>query len=290
MKSFLRYISLVMVILGAFLLVTLYPYGNSAFAVPFAITENKITDSKFLCEGTPVDVSLTMIMDSYGAETIGGELRKQIFGTCKWEYNIVPIYVGDETYYVGIKLSQEDFLKANSIIENTNQYHHGEDVVLEQTFEADGILLSMDEELYGYMKEWFAEMSWLSEDEASQYVLPLVIEPIDGGRVKMGIYVAVGLIAAGIIFFIVTLFFGLKYKKRLKEFRKCQGVIVSEYRGKRVAIPVKELADVDMAMWKGNEEKAKKILIKTYKATKEEADDIVKRWTLLTSTEAISEE
>lgn len=290
MKSFLRYVSFVMLVVGVFLLVTLYPYWNSAFSVPFVMDENKFVNSNFLCEGTPVDACLTMIMDSFASETVGGELRKQILGTSKSEYNIVPVFVGDETYYVGIKLSEDELVKAKSVIENTNQYHYGEEVVLEQSYEVEGTLISMEEELYGYMKEWFLEMGWLLEDEISQYVLPLVIEPVDANAVEKGTYVAVGLIAAGIICFVVTFFFDIKYRKRAKVLRKCKGVITSEYRGKQVTIPVKELIDVDKAMWKGNKEKARGLLIKSHKATKEEADDIVNRWILLTSPEEIREE
>lgn len=289
MKSFLRYVSFVMAAAGVLLLVALYPYLNSAFSVSLPIKENEFISSSFLNEGTPVNANLTMIMDSFATETIGGKLREPILGTSKYEYNIVPVFVNDETYYVGIKLSEEQFAKAGNVIENTDKYHYGEEVAFEQFFDVEGIFISMDEELYGYMKEWFTEMGWLTEEEISQYVLPLVIETVDADMVENGTYVAVGLIVAGIICFVITFFFDIKYRKRAKVLRKCTGIIESERNGKPISIPVNELDDVDRAMWKGNKDKAGKILIKSYKATKEEADDIVNRWISLTSPEEIKE-
>lgn len=289
MKSFLRYTSFVIAAVGVLLLMALYPYLNSAFSVPFPIKENEFISSSFLDEGIPVNANLSMIMDSFATETIGGKLREPIFGTNKYEYNIVPVFVDDKTYYVGIKLSEEQFAKAASVIENTDKYHYGEEVAFEQFFDVEGIFISMDEELYGYMKEWFVEMGWLSEEEIGQYVLPLVIEPVDANMVESATYMAVALVVAGIICFVITFFFDIKYRKRAKVLRKCTGIIESELRGKPISIPVKELDDVDKAMWKGNKEKARKILIKSYKATEEEADDIVNRWILLTSPEEIKE-
>ncbi len=274
-----------MVAAGVILMSAVFPYRNSAFSVPFVMKNNEFLSEKFLCKGTAVDAELVMIMDSFASENVSGVVRQKILGADKYEYNIVPVFVGDETYYVGIKLTRNLFLQAENVIKATSSYHYGEEVIFDDSFEVEGTLLSMDEELYGYMSGWFAEMDWLSEEEIGKYVLSVVIEPVEPEMVRIGAYLAIGLIMVGAVCIIVTFFIDVKYVRRARVLRKCHGVIESERRGKPISIPVKELDDVDMAMWKGQKEKARKILIKSYKATEQEADDIINRWVELTSPE-----
>ncbi len=278
-----------MVAAGVILVIAVFPHRNSAFSVPFVMKDNEFLSEKFLCQQTAVDVKLKMIMDSFASEKVSGVVRQKVLGATSYEYNIVPVFVGDETYYVGIKLTSDEFSKAGNIIEATTQYHYGEDVALDEIFEVTGTLIAMDDEIFAHMKTWFVEMDWLSKDEIDKYVLPIVIEPVDTSKVKAGTYIAIALIVIGAVCIIVTFFIDAKYRPRVKVLRKCTGVIESERRGKSISIPVKEMDDVDLAMWKGQKEKAEKILIKSYKATKEEAEDIINRWVELTSSEEMQD-
>lgn len=286
LKSFLRYAGFLIALVGIFLFVTLYPHWNSAFSVPFRVNANEFPNRNFLREGTAIDAELTMIMDSFASETVESRSRLNVLGTTRYEYNIVPVFIGDDTYFVGIRLSETQLKDARVVIDNTENFLRGNDVVFDKSFDRTATIVSMENELYEYMKDWFVEIEWFAtENEINQYVLPLVIEMAEKDSVKNGIFVALGLIVTGVAVFIITFFMDGKYRRRAKALRKCDGIIESNCFGMQISIPVKELDDVDKAMWKGNRDKARKILIKTYKATEDEADDIVNRWVELTTSE-----
>lgn len=289
MKTFFRRIALVLMIVGGILFYTMMPHWNSAFGEAVKVLDNEISDKTILTKGTALDMELFLIMESFCGETVQTTRNGAVTSTSEYEYVTVPFIVGEETYYLGMKLSETQYKRASKVINDTMDYLYGEDVDFANTFVQTASIVKMDEEAYGYFQDWFIEMDWFeSQAEIEKYVLPLLIDTVDPDYARNALIASIVLFVCGVVIVGLTFVAGMKYAKRAKILAKCEGSIVTSRHTTELTFPVKNLDDVDKAVWKGDFEKAKKLLVKSYWATEEEAADYVARWAELTSSEELN--
>lgn len=159
--------------------VLIFMYGGSAltkmaFSQPVDIYQDTLTDASRLKRGFAIKTELPALLECFGSQTstqTNTYDNSTLIGDVVYYY-IMPITVGEEIYYVALETSSKndnyDMLKELS--RSTMTLTDAEPVPVPIT----GGLLTLDDELYKYMKQWFEETGWF-EDKADieKYVLPL---------------------------------------------------------------------------------------------------------------------
>ena len=159
------------------ILVLILMYGGSAltkmaFSQPVDIYQDALTDASRLKRGFAIKTELPVLLECFGSATSTQTNTydgSTLIGDAVYYY-IMPVTVGEEIYYVALETSSKndnyDMLKELS--HNTMALADAEPVPI------TGGLLTLDDELYKYMKQWFEETG-LFEDKADieKYVLPL---------------------------------------------------------------------------------------------------------------------
>lgn len=190
------------------ILVLILMYGGSAltkmaFSRPVDIYQGALTDASRLKRGFAIQTELPVLMECFGSQTstqTNTYDNSTLIGDAVYYY-IMPITVGEEIYYVALETSAKndnyDMLKELS--HSTMASGDAEPVPI------TGGLLTLDDELYEYMKQWFEETEWF-EDKADieKYVLPLKFseENYTSNRIVFFVELTIAIaLLAGIILF-----------------------------------------------------------------------------------------
>ena len=181
-----------------------------AFSEPADIYEDALTDAGRLKRGFAIETELPFLMECFGTETqtqTNGYDNSTLIGDATYYY-IMPIWVGEETYYVALETSSKndnyDMLKELSKSTMDWIYMESEEVDAAPVHITGG-LVTLDDELYKYMKQWFAEAGWFADEaDIEKYVLPLSFSEENYTSLKIVFFVqlaiAVALLGAIIIF------------------------------------------------------------------------------------------
>ncbi len=187
-----------------------------AFSEPVDIYEDVITDEGLLKRGLAIETELPLLMECFGSKTTtqtNGYDNSTLVGDAIYYY-IMPIGVGEETYYVALETSSKndnyDMLKKLS--QSTMDWYYMESEEIDAApVHITGGLMSLDDELYKYMKQWFKEVEWF-EDEADieKYVLQLSFCEKNFVSQKITFFVE---LAIAVALFIAIIILSLKGKK-----------------------------------------------------------------------------
>lgn len=201
--------------IGILVVLLILMYGGSAltkmaFSEPADIYEDALTDAGRLKRGFAIETELPFLMECFGTETqtqTNGYDNSTLIGDATYYY-IMPIWVGEETYYVALETSSKndnyDMLKELSKSTMDWIYMESEEVDAAPVHITGG-LVTLDDELYKYMKQWFAEAGWFADEaDIEKYVLPLSFSEENYTSLKIVFFVqlaiAVALLGAIIIF------------------------------------------------------------------------------------------
>lgn len=201
--------------IGILVVLLILMYGGSAltkmaFSEPADIYEDALTDAGRLKRGFAIETELPFLMECFGTETqtqTNGYDNSTLIGDATYYY-IMPIWVGEETYYVALETSSKndnyDMLKELSKSTMDWIYMESEEVDAAPVHITGG-LVTLDDELYKYMKQWFAETGWFADEaDIEKYVLPLSFSEENYTSLKIVFFVqlaiAVALLGAIIIF------------------------------------------------------------------------------------------
>ncbi len=281
MKNFLLKCGAVFLLIGGlFLFMNRYSY-ISMFNDPVDIQDEGVADADEIKGGMAVDGEIYLIVDCFGQEEV---TQKSRYGstTSKNTYNyyIVPVFVGEEdTYYVALKVNTKDSERytCDGIVDETLAWLMGESSsVGEKYLDFTGCLSKLDKEKYGYMKDWFKETGFItSSSDIDKYVLPYVLEPYKRNNVKVMMIVFVSVFFGGLVMVIMGVLWDRKYAARRKALKNLQGKVITV---NGVNLNVSGMEDVDILIWKGKYDKAKKLLTKGYRANPMEAQMIIEGW------------
>ena len=207
--------------IGILVVLLILMYGGSAltrmaFSEPADIYEDVLTDVGRLRRGFAIETELPFLMECFGSATstqTNGYDNSTLIGDATYYY-IMPVWVGEETYYVALETSAKndnyDMLKELSRSTMDWIYMESEEINASPVHITGG-LVTLDDELYKYMKQWFEETGWF-EDEADveKYVLPLSFSEENFTSLKIVFFVELAIAAALLVAIIV---FSLKEKK-----------------------------------------------------------------------------
>jgi len=235
--------------------------------------------------GMAIETDMYLLMESFGSVTSTTKTNGRVSSTNKSYYYILPVFVGDEdTYYVAFKVSEDskDLSKYNEIVDDTMAYLYGEQSTCgNYSIKISGGLHKLDKEGYEYMKDWFKDTEFFENDsDIDKYVLPYEFEELDSGFVKVIVCVCIGFVVLGVIFITIDISANKKDKK-INAGLYALGDKTVAING--VEYYVAKMSDVNTLIYKGKNDKAKKVLMKTYKASDLEAQNIVDNWQSITS-------
>ncbi len=122
-------------------------------------------------------------------------------------YYVVPVFVGEDEYYICAKVEKSERSTYNRITDDTWEYLYDETGELDLgnvTANFEGTIKELDGELYDYMLEYFREAEWFeNETELRSHVLQLYLEPMDLESCVGEIIVLVILLVLAVLFWIL---------------------------------------------------------------------------------------
>lgn len=190
-----------------FSVVILYAHGLTGVAAlrgPVDLYAQE-TDINQLSKLTPVEAEIYMVLDYFLEETTTRTRDDQVSSIDKDYYYIIPAFSGEETYFIGLKVTAKNKKTYEEIADITYSYLMGEsDEIGGTTDLVKGCLRDMDFETYGYFKDWFKDSEWYADEkELEKYVLPLYLEPVNLTNSRV-MFIAAGIgLVVGILFAIL---------------------------------------------------------------------------------------
>lgn len=270
MKQFLRIIGLFFVFVAIIGLFAVREDIPIVFSEPVDIYEDVPENFDNI---KAVETEISMLLDKFVEEE---RITKNDSGAITSRdydyYYILPVFTKNETYYAAVKVDSEDSATYKRIVDITWEYINGErEFVGSRTVDFQGGFVKMDDELYEYFEDWFRDEQYFeNESDIDKYLLPLVLIPVNYERVRVMIYVFVGMLVFGVLFFIL----GMIPKK--KRNTKAPGSSTIMING--INYPSANLLDVNKYVEQGKKVKAIKELRDITNLDLAAAKDIVDNW------------
>lgn len=190
---------------------------KSAFTGTYDIYDVDASDIKV---GDGIKTDIYAVLDTFGTleTTTKNSKTGNVTGKTYHYYYIIPVFEGDDTYYMAVKVSRDDKMEFDRIADDTWSYLvDDKDSFTDDEFAATGNIQKLDGEGYEYMVEWFEDMGWFDSsdrDDFEEYLLPICLEIKDLKSASMMVYVDIGLIVLGIL--IIVIYFVRKTNRKKK--------------------------------------------------------------------------
>lgn len=166
-----------------------------------------------------LEADIYAALDCFATETTTTKRNGATTSTSKDYYYIIPAFDGDDTYYIGVKVPSKNYNSYDKIADLTWAWLAGETSDYgDVTVHAEGCLKKMDDELYGYMVEWFEEAQWFASDaEIDQYVLAVCLEPVSFHSTRIVVLISVVVLILGIAAFVLGIRSDREHNRKVKE-------------------------------------------------------------------------
>lgn len=210
-------IAVVLIAFGVMFLIAGKENIRSAFTSTYDIYDVDAGDIKI---GDGVKTSIYAVLDTFGTlETTTKNSSTGNVTNKKYDYYyIIPVFDGDETLYMSVKVSSDDKKAFDRIVDDTWSYLTGEsDYFTDKEFAAEGNIQKLDDEGYEYMVEWFEDTEWfdtMDRDEIEEYLLPICLELKNLKTTSIMVYAGFGVVFVGIL--IIVLHFVIKSNRKKK--------------------------------------------------------------------------
>lgn len=155
-----------------------------------------------------VESDLDIIISSFLEETVTHKKNGATTGVDKYNYYSVPVFVGDECYYVGLKVATDNAKigQINSVVKETMAYlTDTQDTYGNAVLRFRGGVHKMKSDIHNDMKSWFKEVGFFESDaDLEKYILPYQLEIVDSFQRLRTVYsVCVGLMILGIVLVVI---------------------------------------------------------------------------------------
>lgn len=220
MKDFLRTIGIMALIFGGMLL---YSIGFDAIAAigPTYDLYAEDTDYLKLKKTDHINVEIDASLGCFVQETTTHKKNGAVTGTSKKYYYAIPVYSGEETYWIGLEVKASEKNKMEQIVDETYAYLMGEDEYYGYTYmEKEGHFRKLPEKKYKYMVEYFEELEWFeSQEDLEKYLLPVYFDNFAFSTRSYTVLLIVGicLVLFGIIDIVLIIKSNMKDSKKRKE-------------------------------------------------------------------------
>ncbi|MBR6627392.1 MAG: hypothetical protein IKL04_05365 [Lachnospiraceae bacterium] len=287
MRKFWLKVALVMVLGGGLVFFLLRIDYRVAISEPVDINaEGYLTDVSQLQKGMAVDTHIDKLVGPIMTETITRKSRL-MKSTRVYHHYAMPVFVGDEVYYLAYKVNDEDTFAKNAvdkIASVTMKYLYGEtDYYGTHSLSISGGIVEADSGIRQDLVKGLTD-SGMFETEviASKYVLDLSLEKMSRDNVRKVLYGNLAALALGILILIILLFstfFGReKYSKRKKQLEALGNKTIT-INGRDYVV---RSMTIDKMIWDDKIPQAKRELMTKYMATEEEAARIIENWRFIT--------
>lgn len=265
-------------IFGIVFLVILWTDIRIVLSDPIDLCSGQITNVKQIHSGVAVETEMDSLLDGFmTVETTHKNRSGQVTGKDYDNYYIMPVLVGSETYYIAFCVDQEDAWKYQSLLGRVT----GSYFTSGREIELSGGLYKLKKKYYNYMVDWFEETDFFANDaDIEKYVLPVVLKPIVIKNVKIMVMVDIIAIALGIIFLSIGILGGKSIAQRDQAISGLgtRSITINGF-NYRVA----DMGSINQLILNGEIDKARKKLMKTYKASEMEANQIIANWGQITA-------
>lgn len=287
MKEFCKKAGIFLLIFGVIFLFVFKTNFQIMFNEPIDIFEDAVDSEEDLKVGMAINTDMYLLMESFASKDTTNKGRNgRVTGTRTDYYYILPVFVGEEdTYYVAFKVNENDanLSKYNQIVNDTMAYLYMEqDTCGNYSTWINGGLHKLESEGYEYMKDWFRETEFFeSESDIEKYVLPLCFEKQSDGAIRGVFIFSVVSVILGIVLIIVSTRVGKKYNARHEYLQGLYGKTVTI---NNIPYEIANMEELDKLLMDGKTAKAKKLLMKSFRASDQEADYIINNWSTITGT------
>ena len=229
------------------------------------------TDFFNLSGTNPIDTEFPASLGIFAGDMVNQEYKF---------YYIIPVYSGEELYWIGLEVAEEDRAVMEQITGVTYSFLAEEDVRPgEVSIQKQGILKKLDAQKYQYMLETFREIGFYeSEQEMEEHVLPLYISTGDPREAREMFLFFLGLFVAGVMLVIIQFI-----PKRFTTVVKPQTASRDCYRSKAILLegipyPKKMFRQIDIYVKRKETEYAERDLSALTGFSGEEAREIIDNW------------
>lgn len=287
MKEFCKKAGIFLLIFGVIFLFVFRTNFQIMFAEPVDIFVDAVDSDEDLKVGLAINTDMYLLMESFASKDTTNRGRGgRVTSTSTDYYYILPVFVGaEDTYYVAFKVGEHDGDKSkyNQIANDTMAYLYGEqDTCGNYSVWINGGLHKLENEGYQYMKDWFRENGFFeNEADIEKYVLPLCFEKQSDSAIRGIFMFSVGAVVVGIVLIIVSTQIGNKYKARHEYLQGLYGRTVTI---NNIPYEIANMEELDKLLMDGKTAKAKKLLMKSFRASDQEADYIINNWSSITGT------
>lgn len=211
-------VALVLILFGAMFLFSNRENIKSAFTGTYDIYDVDASEIKI---GDGIKTDIYAVLDTFGTleTTTKNSKTGNVTGKTYHYYYIIPVFDGDDTYYMAVKVSSSDKKEFDRIADDTWSYLLDEsDYFTDDEFAAVGNIQKLDGQGYEYFVEWFEDMEWFDttdRDEIEEYLLPICLEIKDLKTTSLMVYVSMGVILVSIL--IIVIHFVRKSNRKKKE-------------------------------------------------------------------------
>lgn len=168
--------------------------------------------------GGHIETTLDYVLDNCAYMTTTNTTNGVETSSSTDYYYIIPINgKDDDDYYICVEVDEDESSLYDTLVDNTWEYIESGDYTCFDTY-ADfaGTLDDLDDEIYGYMVEWFEEAEVYETDaELKEHVLPIVLKPMHYDSATAYIIIFLVLLALTILFW--ALFFIKRSKNKANE-------------------------------------------------------------------------
>ena len=204
MKKFCLKHGPILLLFGAILLFVLRNYIIIAFSDPVDVFAGEVNNASEIKAGMAIDTDVSILLDCFATKETKS---KRGSTTGKNYYYIMPVYVGEEVYYVAFDGGDEkaDLVTYDRMVDETlNYFTMRGDTLGTYSVRRSGGLTKLEKEVYGYMVDWFENNEWFENDaDIDKYVLPLVFEKVSNKSTKNMFYIFAGATVLGLIMTII---------------------------------------------------------------------------------------
>lgn len=193
---------------------------KSAFTGAYDIYDEDVNASDIKI-GDGIRTDIYAALDNFGTleTTTKNSKTGNVTGKTYHYYYIIPVFEGEETRYMAVKVSSGDRKAFDKIVDDTWDYLAGDaDYFTDNEFAAEGNIQKLDGQAYEYFVEWFEEAEWFDttdRDEIEEYLVPICLELKELRSTSIMVYVSMGIIALGIL--IIVIHFVRKSNNKKKE-------------------------------------------------------------------------
>lgn len=201
-------VALVLILFGGMFLFSNKENIKSAFTSAYDIYDEDVNVSDIKI-GDGIKTDIYAALDNFGTleTTTKNSKTGNVTGKTYHYYYIIPVFEGDETLYMAVKVGSDDKKAFDKIVDDTWDYlTDAADYFTDNEFAAEGNIQKLDGQAYEYFVDWFEEAEWFDttdRDEIEEYLVPICLELKDLKSTSIMVYVSMGVIALGVLIIVI---------------------------------------------------------------------------------------